>query len=663
VIQALRSTTAGAGLEELVTPQFMRWLWVLGSQDTAGPALDFRVASGPWTLTQAPAWVARVLRALADHKRAVSRIGDASVESVARQHHQARVQLWDALQQLPSEARQPLFEELTGKPYRLEAFYPALFRLSELLAPHGLFLRLSQVLRGAYIAASQEASLTDAFAVYSVQRVNRQQTLTVWGRPVTYDRVVLGPAVVSDGEPLGFKGLEAVEAYRRAIIYSSWGWDIAVRNANALPDHMSDREIAEATRLEDPRAALDQLVRGADPLALALQVVQARLVRWGRARGRATLSAAIQRETELHEAGHFLDMRRPDYPLRFQHLPLTFQAQDAAIHVMKLDEERRAQRAAWREAEPLVSLWSSLGTAADPRARRLYHTPAYRAEFDAWISRIAASPERYGFTVNRDPAVLANPRTSIEHQLRAQLWRLALPEYRLLLRALTASLEGPAEELPAIRPLAMPSTGVPWAIVGPAVGVTTLAAAVGIVFGLRWRGQRIARNRAIADVARPLDDLLGRREARQWRDQLAMETWFQREVSEKAAAARHQALEALVSRLGTITLDRRPVRRQRQLEQMQAVAAGLRRLGERARWPATREVVAAQVRRLDAWLAQRQGPTAGPTSGLEEREQAQRLAVAVAAWREAALLVESGGRVRLTEAGFLLSDTLFVDVL
>jgi coproporphyrinogen III oxidase-like Fe-S oxidoreductase len=33
------------------------------------------------------------------------------------------------------------------------------------------------------------------------------------------------------------------------------------------------------------------------------------------------------------------------------------------------------------------------------------------------------------------------------------------------------------------------------------------------------------------------------------------------------------------------------------------------------------------------------------------------------AWRERGLLAEGSGRVRLTEAGFLLSDTLFAELL
>jgi len=35
----------------------------------------------------------------------------------------------------------------------------------------------------------------------------------------------------------------------------------------------------------------------------------------------------------------------------------------------------------------------------------------------------------------------------------------------------------------------------------------------------------------------------------------------------------------------------------------------------------------------------------------------------LADWRDERLLVEAGGRVRLTEAGFLLSDALFVELL
>jgi oxygen-independent coproporphyrinogen-3 oxidase len=40
-----------------------------------------------------------------------------------------------------------------------------------------------------------------------------------------------------------------------------------------------------------------------------------------------------------------------------------------------------------------------------------------------------------------------------------------------------------------------------------------------------------------------------------------------------------------------------------------------------------------------------------------------RLPDVLAAWRERGLLVEQGGRVRLTEAGFLLSDALFTELL
>jgi oxygen-independent coproporphyrinogen-3 oxidase len=53
-----------------------------------------------------------------------------------------------------------------------------------------------------------------------------------------------------------------------------------------------------------------------------------------------------------------------------------------------------------------------------------------------------------------------------------------------------------------------------------------------------------------------------------------------------------------------------------------------------------------------------------PAAWLAARiEAAPALGPRVAAWREAALLAEQDGRVRLTEAGFLVSDALFVDIL
>ena len=54
-----------------------------------------------------------------------------------------------------------------------------------------------------------------------------------------------------------------------------------------------------------------------------------------------------------------------------------------------------------------------------------------------------------------------------------------------------------------------------------------------------------------------------------------------------------------------------------------------------------------------------------PAAWLDERAALgpARLTAALAAWRERGLVVEREGRVRLTEAGFLLSDALFIELL
>jgi oxygen-independent coproporphyrinogen III oxidase len=54
-----------------------------------------------------------------------------------------------------------------------------------------------------------------------------------------------------------------------------------------------------------------------------------------------------------------------------------------------------------------------------------------------------------------------------------------------------------------------------------------------------------------------------------------------------------------------------------------------------------------------------------PRTWLEQRIALEtgRLPALLAAWRERALLIDEGDRVRLTEAGFLLSDALFVELL
>ncbi len=54
-----------------------------------------------------------------------------------------------------------------------------------------------------------------------------------------------------------------------------------------------------------------------------------------------------------------------------------------------------------------------------------------------------------------------------------------------------------------------------------------------------------------------------------------------------------------------------------------------------------------------------------PTAWVEQRIalESGRLTAVLAAWRERGLLVEGAGRLRLTEAGFLLSDALFIEFL
>ncbi len=54
-----------------------------------------------------------------------------------------------------------------------------------------------------------------------------------------------------------------------------------------------------------------------------------------------------------------------------------------------------------------------------------------------------------------------------------------------------------------------------------------------------------------------------------------------------------------------------------------------------------------------------------PRAWLEERLtlDRRRLPTLIEAWKDRALLVDSGDRLHLTEAGFLLSDALFVELL
>ena len=80
---------------------------------------------------------------------------------------------------------------------------------------------------------------------------------------------------------------------------------------------------------------------------------------------------------------------------------------------------------------------------------------------------------------------------------------------------------------------------------------------------------------------------------------------------------------------------------------------------------ATHEVLTARQRLAERLILGLRLVDGIPTAWLDERIRLERgrLPALLAAWRGRGLLVEAGGRARLTEEGFLLSDALFVELL
>jgi oxygen-independent coproporphyrinogen-3 oxidase len=80
---------------------------------------------------------------------------------------------------------------------------------------------------------------------------------------------------------------------------------------------------------------------------------------------------------------------------------------------------------------------------------------------------------------------------------------------------------------------------------------------------------------------------------------------------------------------------------------------------------ATHEVLTARQRIAERLILGLRVVDGIPTAWLDERIRLEpgRLPALLTAWRERGLLVEDGGRARLTEEGFLLSDALFVELL
>ena len=80
---------------------------------------------------------------------------------------------------------------------------------------------------------------------------------------------------------------------------------------------------------------------------------------------------------------------------------------------------------------------------------------------------------------------------------------------------------------------------------------------------------------------------------------------------------------------------------------------------------ATHEVLTARQRLAERLILGLRLADGVPAVWLDERisVEAGRLPAILGAWRERGLLTENGGRARLTEAGFLLSDALFVELL
>ena len=80
---------------------------------------------------------------------------------------------------------------------------------------------------------------------------------------------------------------------------------------------------------------------------------------------------------------------------------------------------------------------------------------------------------------------------------------------------------------------------------------------------------------------------------------------------------------------------------------------------------ATHEVLTARQRLAERLILGFRLSDGVPEAALDERVALEpgRLRSLLDSWRERGLLARAGGRIRLTDAGFLLSDALFVELL
>ena len=501
--------------------------------------------------------------------------------------------LWQSVLRLPPVLRDGLVTAAGGSEFTPRGMIRLIFfGLPALLAQYGFVVIPESVLVG-----PNQRALVPFVDVYPVERLESTRPITVWGRTIRHDRVIVGdPRLKVVNTPESITALYQRYAVHRPgtakqieTTIDSW--------LSPSPEKLQSMK-ADST----PEAVVRRLVAGENPWKIAVTIIQWRGVQAAQGYSREQWrQVIIQDPMEAHEAWHLEEQRSLEMLELFRQLPPASSGrQGLASQPLMSQREQRAQRAALRVAEPPYLLLAMLGSAANPAGGR--YQDGYTTELNRWVVELAKDPARYGFGIIPS----TDPRASAENQIRAQLGQLAAPHYEPLVRALVATPEGPAAVLPAVT---VPTT---WGekLLWPSVIVGGVAVALSI-YGVRWRQQRTAWNEFTRRFNGQLTSLMTKELGQTLFQALALDDWHSTRVTELVLNARHAALQALIDRL----MEDARTKRSRDLGTQRATVTSLRRLLKEAGHDATHAALSMKLVAIEKAYPP---PAAPPKGGLEE---------------------------------------------